>query len=55
MSVLKEMNLSSEQFRVVVFGSARIKPEDNLYKEVYKIGYKVVVNVGSLENAMKVK
>ncbi|MBT5346675.1 LOG family protein [bacterium] len=41
MSVLKEMNLSSEQFRVVVFGSARIKPEDILYKEVYKIGYKV--------------
>ena len=41
MSVLKEMNLNPDQFRVVVFGSARIKPEDDLYKEVYKIGYKV--------------
>jgi len=46
MSVLKEMNLVPEQFRVVVFGSARIKPEDDLYKEVYKIGYKV----GELES-----
>ena len=41
MSVLKDMNLDPDQFRVVVFGSARIKPESQLYKDVYRIGFKV--------------
>lgn len=41
MSVLKDLNLNPNQFRVVVFGSARIKPDQELYKDVYRIGYKV--------------
>jgi len=38
MSQLNQLNLNPDQFRVIVFGSARINPEDSLYKEIYKIG-----------------
>lgn len=34
-------NLDNEHFKVVVFGSARVKESEQLYKDVYQIGYEV--------------
>jgi uncharacterized protein (TIGR00730 family) len=31
-------NLDAEHFRVAIFGSARIKKDDSVYKQIYKLG-----------------
>lgn len=38
---IPDSELNSKEFRVTIFGSARIKEEDPIYKDVYNLAYKV--------------
>lgn len=35
------LNLDPNSFRVVIFGSARLKPGDEAYDEIYRMGYEI--------------